>query len=507
MISGTTTTTRSIRHIRLILLTLSAIALALSAAVPVTAQARPGQTAHTSIKPGAWTLLGAQQGLSTPTLLHLSSGNDLVVWMAPEASDEYHYSYVELKPFGGTASAPKDVFGGHNWSGLSFAPTLVSQNGRALLVLAGGRSANGKDPYSRGCIVGDLLSPGGWKLQTWSLSQSCVYAGNFGATITRKGTLSAAFPGGWANGNGILYRVGAAPTIPATTPDQHISTVVGDAGFAAEATDTGSQHVYAAWDRFFSKPTSKDGLWAADLTKKSPPLKAPGTGTNLVAHFLEPVAVASPSVRGGIYLAYCNNVDPCTHVQLWRYGAKKAVTVPKSSNPRSVSLSAGPSGRLWIAWWSATNGTVRVVRTNKAGNAFGPVETYAGPHGCQGDGNASIKVSSGSEQRLDVVMSCYDYKAAQGATHASATQSIVPLQIASSTGTINHKKGGSVTYRVADVGDAVPGAKVTVDGKQGVTDKKGQVTFKFAKGAHTGHFKVVASIANYLNASTFLHVS
>ena len=88
-----------------------------------------------------------------------------------------------------------------------------------------------------------------------------------------------------------------------------------------------------------------------------------------------------------------------------------------------------------------------------------------------------------------------------------ATQSLVPLQLAGTTGSINHKKGGTVTFRVADVGDAVSGATVNVDGKKGTTDKKGQVAFHFAKGAKTGVFKVVASAPNYLQASTTLKIS
>jgi hypothetical protein len=271
-------------------------------------------------------------------------------------------------------------------------------------------------------------------------------------------------------------------------------------------TDTGSQDVYAAWARFFSKPTSKDGLWVADLSKGSAPLQAPGTGTNLVASFPEPVAIASPTGRGGIDLAYCNNASPCSQVELWHDGASKAVAIPGSSNPRSVALSAGPAGRLWIAWWSATKGSVSVVRTNEAGDVFGPVKTYAGPQGCQGDGNGTIKISGGSQQRLDVVMSCYDGLSTPAAVHVSATQSLVPLQIAASTGAVNHKKGGSVTYRVSDVGDTVAGATVTVDGKKGKTDKKGRATFRFPKGAQPGSFKVVASMANYVNASTVFRI-
>lgn len=460
-----------------------------------------------SPRPGAWTQLGTAQGGGTPALFHMANGNELVVWAAPEVVDNYHYEFAELKPSGDEVSSPKNVFGSHDWSSVTFSPTLVSYGGRPLLIFEGGRDSIPTDPYSRSCIVGDVLSSSGWKLQTWSLSASCANPDHFGATSTKSGTLSAAWPGGWANGIGVLYRVGASSSIPAAGSDQHISTVTGDAGNISEVTESKSQHIYAVWIRFFSKPTYKDGIWVSDLSTKSSPVKAPGTGTNLVASFPEPVAAASPSGRGGVYLAYCNNASPCSHVELWRYGAKKAVTVPKSSNARSVALSGGPSGRLWIAWWSEKNGTVSVVRTNEAGDQLGPVETHAGPHGCTGDGNGTIRAGGGPQQRLDVVISCFDFSSAHGAVHVSETQSLVPLRLATTTPSVSHKKNGTVAYRVSDVGDAVQGANVSVDGKKGTTDKKGQVTFHFAKGSKPGYFKVVAWTGGYLSASSHLRIT
>jgi len=401
------------------------------------------------------------------------------------------------------ATAPKDVFGGHDWGGLGQYPVLVLEKGEPLLIFGGSKGdANRSDPYNDGCIVGDLFTPGGWKLQPWSLSQNCIQTDHFGATVMRNGTLSAA----WAWG-AIRFRVGTSPSIPAKTPDQLLAVNQGGQGAVGEATDNRTQHVYAVWDRFFSNPPSKDGLYVADLTKKSSPVRAPSTGTNLVGHEPQPRAIASPTGRGGIYVAYCNNAWPCTQVKLWRYGAKYAVAVPGASLPTTVAMSVGPSGRLWIAWWSAQNGTVRVVRTNEAGNSFGPVETHTGPRGCQSDGNANLGISSGAQQRLDVVVGCYGvFSGTNYQNQAYTTQSLVPLQIAAGTGFISHKKGGKVTYRVSDVGDAVQRATVTVDGKKGTTDKKGQVMFQFPKGAKKGHFKVVASTANYLGASATLTI-
>jgi hypothetical protein len=61
--------------------------------------------------------------------------------------------------------------------------------------------------------------------------------------------------------------------------------------------------------------------------------------------------------------------------------------------------------------------------------------------------------------------------------------------------------------RNSTVGDAVAGAEVTVDGRRGKTDKGERITFRFATGAQSGSFKVVASTANYLKASTFLRIT
>lgn len=495
---------RSVRWAASLLVILPTVALALSPALLAQA-VQISSVAQRTPKPGAWTQLGTAQGGSSPALVHESNGKDMVVWTALVENSKYYYEAVELKPKGGMASSPKNVFGGSYWGGITFAPSLLSDGGKPLLVFEGSKDTIGTDPYSHSCIVGDLLSGGSWKLQSWSLSASCVNPDHFGAAITQNGTISAAWPGGWAGGNGVLYRNGVSPSIPAAGTDQHISTAIGDSGSVGATTDARTQHVFAAFTRFFSKPATKDGLWVADLSKGSA-VKAPDTGTNTVASYPEPVAVASPSGRGGVYLAYCNNTSPCSKVELWRDGAKTAVTVPKSASPRSVSLSAGPSGRLWVAWWSSTNGTVSVVRTNEAGNAFGPVATHPGPAGCKGDANASIRISSGSQQRLDVLLTCTNFTA-PATIHISATQSLVPLQVSSNAASINHKKGGTVTFRVSDVGDPVQGARVTANGKKGTTNAKGQVTFRFPRGSRTGSFKVVASKTDYLNASTSLRIT
>jgi hypothetical protein len=466
-----------------------------------------------SVNTKGWTRLGLENGGNAAALARLQNGNDMIAWFAPASTNKQFYDAVQLGPRGGIAVGPRDIFGGRDWTNLTGFPTLVSDRGQALLIFEGG-DGRPRDPYFDGCIVGDLFTSRGWKLQPWSLSANCVNPDHFGATVTRNGTLAAAFPGGWNKGNGIRYHIGASPSIPATPDDRHLATMPGLAGSVGAATEWRTQQIYAAWDRSFSEPPGKpptpnDAVWAADLTSKSPKaLKMPGTGGNTVARQPENVAIASPIGRGGTYVAACNNGSPCSQVKLWRYGSKSSRTVPGSSYPTSVAISAGPAGRLWIAWWSGQNGTVRVVRTNKAGNRFGPVETHSGPRGCQSDGNGTVKISGGSQQRLDVVVGCWGLISTNKyREEVMATQSLVPLQLAeNAVGSIKRKNGESVTIRISDVGDAVEGATVHLYGKNApqprVTDKKGQVTFHFPKGSAATGFEVVASMRGYLNAST-----
>ena len=114
--------------------------LPLASAVPVEARSGGQHHAHPAANPapGSWTRLGLEQGGNWSTFAHLPNGNDLVVWSAPAAQSHQHYEWVELKPNGGMAGKPKDVFGGHDWSGVGQYPVLLLDKGKPLLVFGGG---------------------------------------------------------------------------------------------------------------------------------------------------------------------------------------------------------------------------------------------------------------------------------------------------------------------------------------------------------------------------------
>ena len=482
------------------IVTAAALAVALASLSLAPPSSILASRSTTSPSPGSWSRLSKAQESTTAAMLRTSNGHNLIAWQVHPRL-KFSYDLAELSPTGGLAVGTKDIFAGHDWTGNSGTPVLLMDGGKPLIVFSGQESLSGK--YSNGCVVGALRSGSTWVLQPWTLSLGCTFAnvGFGGATITKTGVLSADWGGGTLN-----YRVGASPSIPATTPDKEIKTS-GDTEFTSEVDDiSGNGDVYGGWDQFFSRPASADGVYIEDLSKGSGEKHAPDSGTSTTSHPTEALAMASPSSRPGVFVAYCSNSSKCTRIDLWKYGAAKPMAVPKSSGGQMVALSAGADGRLWLAWFAPATARVSTVRTNKAATAFGPVESYPVPAGCATDGNATVGISSGSAQRLDVAVICYDYNASGSGTHISVTQSEAGLAISPPVAFISHKRGGSVTYHVLDAGDAVPGATVVVDERSGKTNGNGAITFKFPKGARVGIFKAIASMSDYYSATGSLKV-
>ena len=163
-------------------------------------------------------------------------------------------------------------------------------------------------------------------------------------------------------------------------------------------------------------------------------------------------------------------------------------------------MSAGPDGRLWVAFFNHSTNAVSVVRTNEADTAFGKVETYSTP--CFEDG--LIGLSGGAWGRLNVALDCVrtsDFK-----VETYATQALTSLALSPSSHTILNTATRSVTFKVTDVGDPVEGATVTVDGKHATTGPSGNATFSFAIRTAPGTYRVTAAGNNYYGASASLTV-
>jgi hypothetical protein len=296
-------------------------------------------------------------------------------------------------------------------------------------------------------------------------------------------------------------------SIPATGPDGQISLSAAHASAVAETNDaSGNGHTYVAFYRFFSVKPSSDGVYVKDLTAGGPVIKAPLSGTESVNYPASGQRVALAAVSrpgGGVYLAYCSNAGTCSTFLLWKAGAKKAITVPHTKLAIGLAMSAGPAGRLWLAWYDEQDNRVVTVRTNKADTRFGPVESYPAP--CFADGNTHLDLTAGSFARVEVGLECLSAGKTSVPT-IYVTQSQAGLSIAANHGKVTNTHSVKVTFTVTDAGDPVAGAKVDLRGTIRHTASNGTVTFTFAKGLAPGAYRASASAPNYFGAATTVRV-
>jgi hypothetical protein len=448
-------------------------------------------------KSGHWFLLDTSASVQsgTPTVWKARSGTAYVLWLRKLTASKYTYQSSRIAG-SGRASASTDIFVGAHWGSLSNSPTLVSSGKKPLVVFDGARTTSG--PYSKGCVYGALGAGAPWTMQTWSLSNVCVNpAGTAGEG--RKGQLAYAYAGA----PGIRYRIGVSPTIPATGPDKQIGLPTGASPYkTSEAANTGGTgHWYVAWAQEFSN--NKDGYYVQDVTAKTKKIKAPGTGTNSINH-LSPfanLAIAARSGQPGVYLAYCSNGSSCA-LRLWRVGAKTAMAVPHGTGTSlDVAVSAGPGGRMWVAWYDNSTNRVHVVRTNKAVTRFGGVQTYATP--CAEAG--LIGLSGGSSGRLDVAVQCFGTK--QGHAIELEGQTMAGLSAKASPSRVSNTSAHTVTVTVTDTGDAVSGATVRYGTQHPKTNTNGRATISIRKGTSAGKHAIRVTARDYKSARTSITVT
>ena len=470
--------------------------------------ATPGEARHvshaaTTLKPGTWVPIGAAFktiiGVN-PAIVTLPGDRAYILFKREPTPNKFTYDAALVSPKGTLATQPFSIFGAQYWLALTDQPTLVLYKSKPLVIFGGTRSNKSSDPYSKGCIVGDLGSLSGtssWTLQSWSLSHTCLNdIGSAGAGPSN--TLADA----WSS-NGVAYRVGISATIPATGPDRQISL---SSGATASKTGVvsniaGNGDFYVAWAQVFSKVASHDGFYVKDVTSQSPVKKAPGSGTlSSLSHMTgTQIALSATSAHPDIYLAYCSNTTTC-HLELWRVGSAHAITVPGSYNAQNVAISAGPDGRLWIAWYNQDN-TVSTVRTNKADTVFGPVQTYPTP--CFGN-LGLLALSSGNWGRVDVAMECMPLHSSHPAEYV--TQSVTGLAVSPDAVKVLNTTAHTIVFKVTDAGDPVKGAVVKVDGRHSATGPAGTASIVIPKGAKTGSFPVTASGLNYISAKGMLSI-
>jgi hypothetical protein len=479
------------------LIALAALAGA-AALVPGAAQAAtPARAPHTAA--GTWTKISTdtELGIASAGLFRTADGKLHVAWPRKDGTTySLHYSTV-----GGNAKLLATGTIVQKWGGISAYPRLVAGPGGGIrLVFTGGNDVGGS-PYNLGAMYSATSTPAGtkWTLTHGSMSQSTnVSLTDTSATTQNDGTPVATWPGG----SGVAYHVGLDPNTPATKPDGTVPVTEGAGSVVGTTLARGSDgSVWMAW--FTESGASDQGYWAAKLLPaQAAKVKAPGSGGTGLANNqpFQSVAFAARA-GGGQYLAYCvpSKTIECAHIALWRAGATKAATVPGSGSQHAshVAIAAAPGGHLWVLWYDTSQNKIHVVRTNAAVTKFGPDQVIAAP---PATGELDGLQAEGSQGPLDVVALVLQNSPSSTPSYWD-TQLLPKLALTGSPAAVSHKTGGTVTFTVTDVGDPVPGAKVSFLGTTATTNSKGTAQIAVPRGTATGKHTATVSKADYTSGT------
>ncbi len=490
---------------RSVAVTLVSFILLTGLAVTTVPAGARGQEARASVaaktSPIKWQQVKAPSGSlnlgGQPTMARDGAGNLHAVFLSI-ASGKSQYWDAKFTPLGAASGSVHKVFSSA-WGGLSDSPWLVpgTKTTPMLLVFTGQIGTPGI--YDNGCMYAASSASGAtWTLSGDGYAHSCSGIESESTTMVN-GTAETAFNG---PGDGFTYHVGHS-VLPVGPADTSVSFGVGGASFVSETVSAldaqGGEHLAVAAFDGLGNPVSKNATYAWDtqIPNGSHVRRAPKSGN--VQPF-QRVAMVSGGNKDLPYLAYCTGASTCTGVRLWDVVNNKTIPLPNSKGSKLVAASAGPAGRVWVAFYEPGSGTgmVTVARTNQAVTKFGPERTFKAP---ALSSQTSLQLE-GSAGRLDILMDGNNTKGKPSLFHA---QVLAPLSMKANHTSLP-SKGGSITFTVLDAGAPLQGAKVALLGHSGTTGAKGTVTLKIGK-TRAGTYTATAKKAGYVGAKLKIHVT
>jgi hypothetical protein len=485
---------------RSITIGLASLALVMGVSVAAGPANAGAGVAAAKTSPIAWHQVKVPSGAlnlgGQPTMARDGSRNLHAVFLSV-ASGKYQYWDAKFTPLGAASGSVHKVFSSA-WSGLSDSPWLVpgTKTVPMLLVFTGQSGTPGI--YNNGCMYAATSASGAtWTLSADGYAQSCAGIESESTTMVN-GIAETAFNG---PGDGFTYHVGHSP-LPVGPADSTVSFGVGGGSFVGETVSAldakGGEHLAVAGFDGLGNPVSKNATYAWDTQiAGSHVRRAPKSGN--VQPF-QRVAMVSGGTAGLPYLAYCTGATTCTGVRLWDIVHNKTIPLPNSKSSHLVAASAGPAGRVWVAFFKPGSGagTVTVARTNQAVTKFGPERTFkAAPLSSP----TSLQIE-GSAGRLDILMDGNNAKNEPTLYHA---QVLAPLTLKANKTSLP-ANGGSITFTVLDAGAHVQGAKVSLLGHSGTTGAKGTVTLKIGK-TKPGTYTATAKKGGYAGGKLKIHVT
>ena len=425
--------------------------------------------------PGSWTRITDKSGRNVDQVGVARTGDGVlhVFWRRRVAATTDALRHTSITA-AGKARASSQVLDPMRVIGDPDAVVLPDGRLRVFFPGLGDTAEAGGVMAATGTAVGT-----GWKREGIRVSSITSSLGSVGAAVTKSGESIFSYTLSF----GVGYHVGIDPA----DKDGQLRADKQCCDYNSDlATDTKTGQT---WVAYTSNAKGRVGTWVQQvLPLVGKRMLVPGSATKGQAIGVDQrVAITSRLGASGVYVAACQGYPVCTKALLWRAGGK-TLTVGQSPDIEDLHTSAGPDGRVWVAWHDGRAKRIFAVRTNRAATRVGPLVEVKPPAGTS---NMWKLTGEGSPGPLDLLVSA----STKGSLATWHTQVLPPLSITVKKGT------PAATIVVSDAGDPVQGAKVSVAGKTLTTSASGAVkvalpSVKVAvKATKAGYASATASVS------------
>ena len=448
--------------------------------------------------PGDWTQVSqTSSATSYPDVVNIAEptlawfGTSLqVLWPQKQSSSKEAYYTAILGADGRITTAARPVFA--EWDAITKNPTLITLGGQRFLSFSGLNAGRTGAQYF--ATSGDGVT---WDVSTGSMSETQTAYASYGSdALDNAGT--PVWVGNPGSTTGIRWHVGTSPSNPAPAGSDQSYKLGGCCAYdAAAARDESTGAVYAA---FYSNSsaTTENGVQVGQILPGSTGWRqAPGSAqieggrANSSDPDQQIAMVGRPG--GGVYVAYGMGYPTKRAIRILNVATGATLDLARSNGASSIALSAEPDGRLWMTWREGTK--VLAVHTNPAATRLGAVGSWGAPRGTENLWKSAIAGTSGGASIVYTATT-------QNAINVWHTQVTRTLSVTAAPGSI--RRGGRVTFTVADAGDPVAGAQVRFGSRNGTTNAAGKVTL--AAPGSSGRARVTARKGAYNQGTTSVRV-
>jgi hypothetical protein len=443
-------------------------------------------------RPGPWQEVSGA-GVSDITEVGLARTPDGILhaaWSSQQAGNTQSINLVPISAGGSVGSMQTAVSG---WASTD-NPALGLTPGGALQLFFGGiHTLSATDPN-----VDENLATSSDGGNSWALTASDVVAPPASAYASQVAVSNSFAPQTtpfetWTGTSGVWVHAGTDPS----SPNSNFQTALGSCcGYYANLASDGSGNTELAW---YSNATGKGGVWAQAVAASGAPLgspeQMPGTASLGVGELQRTPLVARQ--QGGFYVAYPTGGASYTGVELWKVGGA-ALKVAGAQKPTSVGAAVDPAGRVWVFWWSNTNGDPEVfaTRSNPAVTRFGAVVSVGG-----GPLHTSTVYSTDGNAAAGALDVFATLSAGSGQSSIWTRHLYPGLSASLSPSSAKLRHTTKFTISVTDAGVPVKGASVRMGKQKAITNGAGKATIKLTV---PGYLKATASKAGYANGWALL---